>query len=212
MIDSGTTRADRPDARRASRSSTCRRRGRGRARCASSPTGTGGRTCSRRRGCSGRSARPRRGTARIIWLVADVAALADVDVAARELERRVGPHALDALDRDLDGEQRRRSRPARRSTTVISDAGRRAGRAALLDGRVLAPASSSALTPPARPRRSGRRASAPPRADSPRSGAPHVEGHQQRAGDVEDAAERPDDVERVHRGDGLDEPMACCSR
>ena len=39
--------------------------------------------------------------------VADVAALADVDVAAGELERRVGPHALDLLDRALEVEQRR---------------------------------------------------------------------------------------------------------
>ena len=38
--------------------------------------------------------------------VAVVAALADVDVAARELERRIGPDALDLLDRRLDGEQR----------------------------------------------------------------------------------------------------------
>ena len=38
--------------------------------------------------------------------VAEVAALADVDVAARELERRVGPHALDILDRALEVEER----------------------------------------------------------------------------------------------------------
>ena len=39
--------------------------------------------------------------------VAVVAALADVDVAAHQLERAVGPHALDLLDRALDREQRR---------------------------------------------------------------------------------------------------------
>jgi hypothetical protein len=38
--------------------------------------------------------------------VADIAALADVDVAAGELEWRVGPHALHALDRRFDREQR----------------------------------------------------------------------------------------------------------
>ena len=38
--------------------------------------------------------------------VAEIAALADVDVAAREFERRVGPHALDLLDRALEIEQR----------------------------------------------------------------------------------------------------------
>src|SRR5204863_3617711 len=38
--------------------------------------------------------------------VAEVAALADVDVAADELERRIRPHALDALDRRFDREQR----------------------------------------------------------------------------------------------------------
>ena len=39
--------------------------------------------------------------------VAHVAAFADIDLPARELERRVGPHALDALDRALDEEERR---------------------------------------------------------------------------------------------------------
>ena len=39
--------------------------------------------------------------------VAVVAALADVDVAAHQLERRVGADALDLLDRALDLEQRR---------------------------------------------------------------------------------------------------------
>ena len=39
--------------------------------------------------------------------VAIVAALADVDVAAGELERRVGTHALHLLDRGVEQEQRR---------------------------------------------------------------------------------------------------------
>ena len=39
--------------------------------------------------------------------MAEIAALADVDVAPGELERRVGPHALDLLDRALQIEQRR---------------------------------------------------------------------------------------------------------
>jgi hypothetical protein len=39
--------------------------------------------------------------------VADVAALADVDVAARQFERRVGAHPFDLLDRVLDPEERR---------------------------------------------------------------------------------------------------------
>ena len=39
--------------------------------------------------------------------VAGVAALADVDVAAGQLERGVGAHALDLLDRGVDPEQRR---------------------------------------------------------------------------------------------------------
>ena len=39
--------------------------------------------------------------------VADVAALADVDVAAGQFERRVGPHALHLLDGVLEVEQRR---------------------------------------------------------------------------------------------------------
>jgi len=47
---------------------------------------------------SGRSVRPRRGSGRIIWLVAVVAALADIDVAARQFERRVGANALHLLD------------------------------------------------------------------------------------------------------------------
>jgi hypothetical protein len=38
--------------------------------------------------------------------MAGVAALADVEVAAGELERAVGAHALDPLDRALDREQR----------------------------------------------------------------------------------------------------------
>ncbi len=41
--------------------------------------------------------------------VADVAALADVDVAAREFERRVGAHALHLLDRVLRGRTAARS-------------------------------------------------------------------------------------------------------
>src|SRR3954468_12140242 len=38
--------------------------------------------------------------------VAEIAALADVDVAPGELEGRVGPHPLDLLDRALEVEQR----------------------------------------------------------------------------------------------------------
>ncbi len=38
--------------------------------------------------------------------MAEIAALADVDVAAGELERRVGPHALHLLDRALEVEER----------------------------------------------------------------------------------------------------------
>ena len=38
--------------------------------------------------------------------VAEIAALSHVDVAAGELERRVGPHAVDLLDRVLQVEQR----------------------------------------------------------------------------------------------------------
>ncbi len=38
--------------------------------------------------------------------VAQVAALADVNVAAGEFERRIGPHALHLLDGRFDGEQR----------------------------------------------------------------------------------------------------------
>ena len=38
--------------------------------------------------------------------VAAVAALADIDVAAGELERRIGPHSLDLLDGRVDPEQR----------------------------------------------------------------------------------------------------------
>ena len=36
--------------------------------------------------------------------VAEIAALADVDVAAGKLERRVGPHALHLLDRRADSQ------------------------------------------------------------------------------------------------------------
>src|SRR5215213_4759735 len=39
--------------------------------------------------------------------VAVVAALAHIDVAASELERRIGPHAVYLLDRALEVEQRR---------------------------------------------------------------------------------------------------------
>jgi hypothetical protein len=39
--------------------------------------------------------------------MAQIAALAHVDVAAGKLERRVGPHAVDLLDRALEVEQRR---------------------------------------------------------------------------------------------------------
>src|SRR5205085_964023 len=39
--------------------------------------------------------------------MAEIAALADIDVAAGELERRVGPDAVDHLDRALEVEQRR---------------------------------------------------------------------------------------------------------
>ena len=39
--------------------------------------------------------------------MAGVAALADVDVAARQLERRVDPHVGRVLDRLVDGEERR---------------------------------------------------------------------------------------------------------
>src|SRR3954453_3301625 len=38
--------------------------------------------------------------------VTDVATFADVDIAADQLERRVGSHAVNPLDRALDGEQR----------------------------------------------------------------------------------------------------------
>ena len=38
--------------------------------------------------------------------VAEIAALAHVDVASGELERRVGPHAVDLFDRVLQVEQR----------------------------------------------------------------------------------------------------------
>src|SRR3546814_528254 len=39
--------------------------------------------------------------------VAGVAALAHVNVAPREFERRIGPHSIDFLDRVVDPEQRR---------------------------------------------------------------------------------------------------------
>src|SRR4029077_17477133 len=39
--------------------------------------------------------------------MAGIAAFADVDIAAGELERRVEPHVRGVLDRLLDGEQRR---------------------------------------------------------------------------------------------------------
>ena len=39
--------------------------------------------------------------------MAEIAALTNVDVAARKLERRVRPHAVDLLDRALEIEQRR---------------------------------------------------------------------------------------------------------
>ena len=51
--------------------------------------------------------------------VAAVAALADVDVAPGQLERRVGPHALHLLDRALDARTAARSAPGRRWTTTI---------------------------------------------------------------------------------------------
>jgi hypothetical protein len=38
--------------------------------------------------------------------VAHIAPLADVDVATRQFQRRVGPHALHLLDRVLEVEQR----------------------------------------------------------------------------------------------------------
>ena len=39
--------------------------------------------------------------------VAEIAALADIDVAAGQLQRRVRPHAVDHFDRALEVEQRR---------------------------------------------------------------------------------------------------------
>ena len=119
--------------------------------------------------------------------VADVAALADVDVAAGQLERRVGPHALDLLDRVLRDRTAARSRRCRRWSTTRSEADeQQRGVAFSMTSRVYRACPSVwLLTRPAAAAGEAAGASAAPARWSPRIVMPDVVGHDQRAGEVE---------------------------
>ena len=129
--------------------------------------------------------------------VADVAALADVDVAAGQLERRVGPHALHLLDRARRARTAARSRRCRRSTTTTRmPISRTIEFFSKIPWFMIA-----ALTPPARrgiARSSGAAGDARLLGDvvgtSPRIVRQMLIGHDQRADQEQQAAEGADDV------------------
>ena len=131
--------------------------------------------------------------------MAEVAAFAHIDVAAGELERRIGPHAVDLLDRVLQVEQRHDLDEAA-DRDHDQDADHKDDRVLLEDCVSLPERHGRPRLFRRRQREAGRRGG-----DRRVHGFPEIAGHQQRAGEEQRAAERADDVEGMHRLHRLDE-------
>ena len=126
--------------------------------------------------------------------MAEIAALADIDVAAGEFERRVGPHAVGGLDRAAQIEQRHDlDQAADRDDDQNAD--QKEDRVAFEDPVLLPQRRRHERSSYSAGARLAAGASATPRIDRP----PHVVGHDQRADQEQRAAERADDVVRMHR-------------